>query len=373
MNVDIEETLGRELHEVADGLRVPAMPPLPEEAAPARRHWQPLLVAAAVVLIIVGALAVAANVRGGQEPAPAPPSPSPSRTQSAATLLTTASTVPYVLDNRLYVDGQRVPGDWWSVSSGPDGWVGLRTDNTWWWGRGPEPRAIEAKVVNSPVLSPSGLYIGETVTSGGRGMVAGFDTDPSGEGLGGFFQDLEAPDGTPVTVRAVTDDARVIVQGTGTSLLWLPLVDGSTVDLSETAPGQVVQGNTPAGLIVTDGEEGAPYLAEVSDAGELTPIGTAPDLDAIVGSPDGGWLAGTPRGAMGGEVTTVATLEAESVDGSRHVELTAPPGWDFRVLSYVWEDEDHLVSPVLADDAAGGERMVRCSVDTPRCVLIDSP
>ena len=47
MFVDVEETLGRELHEVAHGLLIPAMPPLPQEPPRARRHWQPMLVAAA--------------------------------------------------------------------------------------------------------------------------------------------------------------------------------------------------------------------------------------------------------------------------------------------------------------------------------------
>ena len=37
MFVDVEETLNRELREVADGLHIPAMPPLTQPAS--RRHW----------------------------------------------------------------------------------------------------------------------------------------------------------------------------------------------------------------------------------------------------------------------------------------------------------------------------------------------
>ena len=371
MFVDVEETLGRELREVADGLHVPALPSLPQEPSRAPRHWQPLLVAAAVVLILAGAVTLVATTRGGQEPQPAPPAPS--RTDSVERIPRTAPTVPYVLDQQLYVDGEQVPGTWWSVQSGEAGWLAQRTDYTWWWGRGPKANAIEGQFDVPPVLSPNGEYVGEVVDDNGQGMLSGFDTGFSGEGLGGVPVDLGSrTDGSTVSVRAVTDDGRVIAQGTKTAVLWLPLVDGSTVDLTRTAPGQVIVGNTPAGLVVTDGEGGEPYLAEISDAGELTRIGSAPSLDAVVGSPGGTWLAGTPLGVMGGEVTSIPTLEAQSVDGAERVTLDAPDGWGFRVLAYAWEDEQHLVSPVVRDDGSGGERMARCSVASARCVLVDS-
>ncbi|GAA2145489.1 hypothetical protein GCM10009844_20270 [Nocardioides koreensis] len=375
MFVDVEEALGRELHEVADGLTVPPMPSLPQEQPRSPRHWQPLLVAAAVVLILAGAVVVVASARGGREPQPTPPSPT--RTESVERIPRSAPTVPYVLDQHLYVGGAQVPGTWWSVQSGDAGWLALRTDNTWWWGRDAEPMAIEARLDVPPVLSPDGKYVGEVLADNGRGTLSGFDTGFNGEGLGGVPIDLGDPqDGSTVRVRAVTDDGRVIAQGTNTAVLWLPLVDNSTVDLSETAPGQQVLANTPAGLIVNDGAAGAvdatvgePYLAQLSDTGELTRIGPVPNHDDLLVSPGGTWLAWTPAGTTGGEITAIPTLRTQAVDGSRQATLSAPDGWAFRVRAWAWEDDDRLVSPVVRD---GAERMARCSVRAARCVLVDS-
>ncbi|MGH3116025.1 MAG: hypothetical protein ACRDQ2_02720, partial [Gaiellales bacterium] len=175
--------------------------------------------------------------------------------------------------------------------------------------------------------------------------------------------------GSAVSIRAVMNDGRVIAQGTNTSLMWLSR-DGDgrgTVDLTETAPGQLILGNSPAGLIVSDGEGGKPYLAEISDAGELTRTGALPAHDDIAVSPGAEWLAWSAPGTTGGEVTSIPTLEAQTVDGTEQATLTAPDGWGFRVRAFVWEDDDHLISPVVGD---AGERMVRCSVRPGRCVLI---
>lgn len=377
MFVDVEETLGRELHEVADGLRIPSMPPLPLEPPRVQRHWQPMLVAAAVVLIIAGAVAVVATTRGSQKLEPAPPSPSPSRTESATRLPTTAPRIPYVLDQRLYVDGEQVPGGWWSVRSGDAGWLALRTDNTWWWGRGAESYEITGPHDVPPVISPNGEYVADVRNENGEGILTGFDTTAAGERLGSVPVDLgDRQDGSVVSIRAVTNDGKVIAQGTNTSLLWLPLAGNVTVDLSVTAPGQQILGSTAEGLVVTDGAGGVidgaggePYLAEISEAGELTPIGAIPAHDDVLVSPGAGWLVWTAPGTMGGEVTSTPTLEVQTVDGTQRATLTAPAGWGFRVRSWAWEGEAHVVSPVLRD-GDGGERMARCSVQVARCVLI---
>ena len=188
---------------------------------------------------------------------------------------------------------------------------------------------IGGQLEGPPAISPNGKYVAETLVEDGEGLVTGFDTRPAGEGLGGVTVDLGDPtDGSTVTVRAVTDDGRVIVQGTHTSLLWLPLVDNSTVDLTVTAPGQQFLGSSPAGLVVTDGTdgvtdgaEGQPYLAEVSDGGELTRLGDIPAHQALVVSPDGAWLAWATPGSLGGEVTSIRSLEAQSVDATQQRDV----------------------------------------------------
>ncbi len=395
---DLEESLSRELREVAGSLRIPSMPPLPQERPRAVRPGPALLVAAAVVLLVAGAVAVGLLTRGGQEPAPISPTPRPSTSSAPSASPAPGPTpagvrirkglpaVPYVLDQRLYVDGQQVPGTWWSVWHGDTAWLGLRTDYTWWWGRDATPQDLGGQHDAPPVISPNGRFLALPDTQDGRGVLTGLDTgaDPGagGSGLGSVPVDLGDPqDGSAVTVRAVTDDGRVISQGTKASLLWLPLVGTGEriVDLSVTAPEQVVLANTPAGLIVSDGTGDVddpsarePYLAEISDRGELTRVATLPTHDDLAVSTSGEWLAWVPAGTEGGEVTVVRELLAKAVDGMEQTTLRPPSGWDFRVRAWSWEDGENLVAPLLARSGAGGEALARCNVVVARCVLIGS-
>lgn len=365
MCADIEETLGRELREVAGGVQVPALPPLPQETSRESRLWPPLLAAAAVVLIVAGAVVVAGTGGGDRNPDPAP-SPTKSTTVQ---IRRTAPTVPYVVGQALYVDGEQVPGTWWSVEAGEHGWIAQRTNNTWWRGRGAEPFEIEAQLDQPPVISPDGDYVG--FIDPVEGTLTGFDTGFSGEGLGGVPITVRDDDGTLVSLRAVTDDGRVIAAGSETAVLWLPLVDNSVVDLTETAPGAVIKALTPAGLVVTDEAEQEFYLVELSDAGELARIGDLPAHGDLVMSPGGEWSAWIPLGTAGGEVTSVPTLEVGRLDGGQPATLAAPDGWGFSVGAYAWEDDEFLVSTVLRE-SDGAERMVRCSPVAVRCELIAS-
>ncbi len=83
MTTDLEKTLARELHEVADAVPVPAMPSLTPSTKPRRRAahvWQPLVAAAAVVSVI-GVLAFALTQQDSGDPQPAQ-SPTPNATPS---------------------------------------------------------------------------------------------------------------------------------------------------------------------------------------------------------------------------------------------------------------------------------------------------
>ncbi|WP_167880546.1 hypothetical protein [Nocardioides guangzhouensis] len=379
MYVDIEESLGRELREVADGLQVPPRPRLPRETVRPTRTWQPLLVAAAVVLLVAGTVAVLVTSRDGGEPEPAP-SPTPTRIDGSVTIPTTAPTVTYVLDSGLYVGGERVPGDWSQAWAGPKGWVAIRTDGSWWWGWGTDPQELDLPEDAFPVLSPRGTVIAETLTDNQQTQLTGFETRVGGEGLGGVpIEPGSAGDGSQVRVRAVTDDGLVIAQGTDTAVLWRPLVDNRTVDLTQTAPDVQVLGNTPAGLLITDGSDGAvdgttgaPYLAEVAEDGTLVRVASVPTHDDLLVSTGGTWLAYTPPGTTGGEVTSIGSFEVQPVGGSDSMTLTAPDGWGFTVRAWAWEDDDRLVSPVVRD-GGGAERMARCSVRAGRCVLVEAP
>ncbi len=380
MNVDLEEILTRELRQVVDGLHVPALPALPQEPPRSVRRWPSLLVAAVVVLVLAGVIVAMSMGGGGRDVSPAPsptptPTPTPAPTPTNATPISKkAPTVPYVLDQKLYVDGQQVPGDWWLVRSGAEGWVGQRTDDTWWRGTGPEAIEIEGQE-DAPVISANGRYVGETRVEDGKDVLSGFETRPAGEGFGSVPVDLgDQQDGSAVTVRAVTDDGWVIAQGTKTAVLWRPLIDNRLVDLTQTAPGWEILASTPAGLLVTDGVDGDAYLAEISEAGEIDPSIAVPAHDDLAVSPGAAWLIWTDPGTTQGEVTSVPTLNAQSVNSRTQATLNAPDGYGFRTREWAWENDDTFIAPLEAQgEEQGAGRMARCSVLSAQCVLITAP
>lgn len=389
MDTDLEEMLTRELREVTEGLRVPPVPDVASttERRPARhRTWVPLLVAAAVVLVL-GVAVLLVDRQGGHDVQPAPaPSPTSSPSTPSATPRTisrSAPAVPYVLDRRLHVAGAVVPGEWWSVQSRGEVWLALRTDGSWWWGGpGVEPARVDAHLEQPPVLSPGGAYIAYVDVSGDRAHLNGFGTQPAGEGFGASRVDFPAvEDGIPVRVRAVTDNADVIVQGTRTSLMWRALYGDqrTVVDLSETAPDQVVLDATAAGLVVVDGSTGAvdatetePYLASLSADGHLTERATLPTYDDLRISPRGTWLVRSRAGTVGGDVAGVPILDAQPVGEDRNITLHAPGGRVFATGTWAWEDERTLVSVLLPDGGDGTATMGRCDVELGLCRTIAS-
>ena len=135
-------------------------------------------------------------------------------------------------------------------------WVGLRDDRTWWWGYDAEPQRIDGEIGQPPAISPDGGYVAYVRTEPDhRWTLVGADTEEGGEGLGA----VELPRGAmspPPRAIAVTAAGLVVAGGPDFQWLWRPLVDGATVDLAETAPGQVVLGATDAGLVVNEGAYG---------------------------------------------------------------------------------------------------------------------
>lgn len=366
MNTHVEEILRRELHEVADGLQVPVLPQLPEAPPRTPRPWHPMLVAAAVVLIAAGAIAVVTSYRGGGEPQPAP---SPTETTSIQPLTSEAPTVPYVLDGNLYVDGAQVPGGWWAVQQGGEAWVAQRTDNTWWWGTDAEPQPVPGQDSGFAQLSPDGSLFGVVSTEDG-GQVLLVDTR-SGEAVGVLPIDVGDPRGPDaLVIVAVTDDGLVFLQGSNRRLMW-PGPDGDeVVDLQATEPDQWVGKSTPAGLVVRDGRregrDDASYLAEPSDDGTLTRLHPWPSEEGVV-NPSGTWLA--YGGSWGGESVTIPTIAAQTLAGDQRLTLEPPDDRDLSALA--WEDDDLLLAGLYDDGTPTG--LARCSIREARCVVVDAP
>lgn len=388
MTTKIEEMLARELHEVAGGVTVPPMPELP--SAEPRRHgvrlWQPLVAAAAVALV-VGVVALVLGQDRGSEPEPTPsPTPSVTETKPDTAIPATAPTMPYILGRRLYVDGAQVPGEWWGLESRQGVWLAAQLDGSWWWGgpgiEGAMP--IEAQIDQGPAISSNGRYIAFVDLSSGEARVTGFDTQPAGEGFGAAPIDglPSSEDGVAIRVAAVTDEGDVIVQGTRTRLMWRAQFEDqqTVVDLSETAPDQVILEATPAGLVVVDGATGAtdatstePYLATVSGDGTLDRLDTLPTYSDLAVSPGGTWLVRAPAGSLGGEVTVVTTLNAQEIGSNDEVVLQAPEGFGFAANTWAWEDEEYLIAALLPDRRREDPQLVRCSVTVGACQAFPGP
>ena len=368
---DVEEDLMRELRQVADRVEVPAMPDLPSDP-PHPFVWQPMLVAAAVLVLVVGVIATVLSLDGDRAIQPAP---SPTPTEAVERLTADPPTVPYVLGDVLYVGGERVPGAWFDVDGTDTGWVGVRTDGSYAWGYDAEPHAIEGVLNQPPVVSPGGGYVASVTDEDGQGMLNGFDTDPAGEGFGLGVEVPVIMQGVYSRAVAVSDDGVVIAGGADFQEVWRPLDGGSVTQLADTAPGQVVIGSTDAGLVVneggydsTDGTQGSPYLATLADDGSLTKVADLPVHSLLDATTE--WVAWVPPGVIEGEVATYEELSVRRLDGSDVGVLTPPDRWAFATAAFAWEDEGHLVARVTGPE---GDGMVRCSPALRECVLLDTP
>ncbi len=372
MDTDLEQALTRELDDVASRLVVPPLPALPD-TPPRSSRWQsaqPLLVAAVALVAAMATLGALLLFTGGEDRDEPAPAPSPTTAEDDGGPISRAvPDVTYVLGNRLYVGGRQVDGEWFGVQGTADGWIGWRSDSTWWRGNGIRPEPIEGTIDQSVLASPDGRYAAYVVDEGSGPTLTGFSTEAGGEGLGA----LPVADSDPApTVRAVTDDGLVVVRGADYQLLWRPLVDGESVDLAQTAPDQVVVGNTGAGLIVnegaynaTDGDQGDPYLARLDADGTLTRIRSVPVHADLIATRE--WLAWSTPGTGGGESTTTDELRVERVGGDDAGVLTPPDGFSFAVGSWRWEDEENLVAVVVKGRL---RQLARCRPARERCVLV---
>ncbi|NEE03323.1 hypothetical protein [Phytoactinopolyspora halotolerans] len=375
MNGDVEEILTRELRDVASGLEVPVRPLMPQDGRQIQRPWRPLLVAAAMILIVAGAVAAVSSYRGDGVPQPAtsPPIETPDEEPEeppARPLTADVPTVPFLFDGRSHVDGEQLPGSWGVVNTAGGTWTAQRADGSWWWGVDTEQNAIAGTAILQPRLSPDGalLAVGTVTQEGGQALL--IDTR-SGETVNTLQSDVTGPgDPDALGVVAVTNDAKVFLESNNRRLMWLAAEGDETVGFDETAPDQWVQGSSPAGLIVfdgaRDGERDATYLAEVSESGTLNRLRTLPG-EGVVVNPSGTWLG--YGGVWGGQSRTIPEITAQRVDGSR--ELTLRPPDDRELLAVTWEDDDLLLAELYTDGNPTG--LARCSVREESCLVIDVP
>jgi hypothetical protein len=304
------------------------------------------------------------------------PSPTPSRTPEAPPATWSDQPgLPVEVGGDLWVGGEQVPGEWWGVEGRGTRWIGIRLDRTSWWGDDAQPRRMEGEVDQGPAISASGRYLAYVVGEGREWTLVGVDTYQGGDGTWTVELPHQRMSPSPRAV-AVTDDGLVVVGGPRFQWVWRPLVDGATVDLARTAPGQAVVGGTGAGLVVnegrydrTDGAQGAPYLARIAEDGSLQRLGPVPTHDAMEAS--GQWLAYALPGTLGGEVWGPDALQVQRLDGSDSGVVAAPENWRFNPSDMQWETADELLVVLVSQD--GDEALARCRPDRRTCTLVDLP
>ncbi len=245
----------------------------------------PWLAAAAAVAVVAGATGLLATLprrpgrpAGPTSPAPSTaPSTSPSPTAAPSPISSGAPTIPYVLDRRLFVDGEQVPGDdWWSVTPAGEAWIAVRgMPLTWWWGTGTEVHELPNGEDVNPKISPDGSYVAVVRSENGRG-----DPDRRRQRERAEPSRGRPPASAPSVGRRChatavrTDGIVVIRQGDQ----YLTCSENRTAG---TSSGQMVYDPTSAGLVAGDvdpgPEDGGPaYLAEISDTGTLTKVRDLP-------------------------------------------------------------------------------------------------
>ncbi len=374
MHEDVEKVLSRELRQVADRVAVPPLPDLPSDHRP-RFVWTPVLAAAAVVLIaLVTAIGLTPGRDGSPQPAPQPTDAATDDTTDSAPEEVPAGPpdVPYLLGRVVHVGDESFPGyDY--VDGTTKGWVAMKPPFTWFSSIGGAPERFEASFEQPPAVSPNGEYVAYVST---EGEMNGFETAPGGEGMGlPASVPVRDDDGVGTRIGAVTNDGWVIASGRGVGVLWRPFVDGETVDLTKTAPRQLVWQATNAGVVVVDGTDGARdpgsgrvYLADVTAEGELLPTTDLPNFG--MADVSGEWVAWVPADQIAGDVMQYDEIRIRRLDGDGQSLLAPPPGWRFDNYSFTFEDDQFLVTRVSNGQE---QRMVRCSPALRECVLLEAP
>lgn len=381
MHEDFEEMLTRELRHVADRVDVPPLPDLPSDS-PSRFVWQPVLAAAAVVLIALVTL-VSLRPDGGTTPQPAPRPTDVVSDDATGSLPEEVPagppTVPYLLERVVHVGDESFPGyDW--VDGTNQGWVAVKPPFVWSWSNGGAPDQLEVALEQPPVVSPNGEYIAYIST---EGELNGFETAPDGEGMGlPVSVPVRDDDGVGTRIGAVTDDGWVIASGRGVGVLWRPFDGAAPVDLTQTAPGQLVWQATSAGLVVVDGSgdardpsgdnrvagDGRVYLADLTANGELVPIVELPNFG--MADVSGEWVAWVPANQIVGDVREYDEIQVRRLDGAGQGVLSPPQGWRFSNTPFTFEDNQFFVARVTDGQQ---QRMARCSPALQECVLLDTP
>lgn len=377
--MNIEQMLEAEFRTVADGLDVPP-PPITElvrEGDKVRnrtRVYAAGLVAAAVAVIVTGLALADGNPRAADDhgPSTTSPSPSPVVDESVGFLTGDAPTVPYIVDEKLFVDGKRIPGIWEYL---PETQIGGNNVVNWISEKGwvlvvdgasevlPDEKAI-------PKLSPDGRFL--AYTDGDAMILRDLAVDRE-IGRLPIEQGLDADGEYKIVLRGVDNSGRVFY-GSADSYMWdgsgepvqVTMPDGHVPllgEIYEVRAGEIVVLRTPP-----DDPDGRLSLATVNDNGRVTLQDPLPTTATRYLSPDNSLVAwvtnrnGQETGNLGDPTENSLTVRALDSDQ----KFTIPLNDGTWIRNVQWESDDTLL--ILT-----GDRVVRCDVAERGCEYAVAP
>lgn len=376
--MNIEQMLEQELHVVADELAVPRPPidRLVREGTTTRnrrRTYVAGLAAAAVAVVVTGLALADGDLRADDEGPSSPgPSPSPTRVLDENLGLPTgeAPSIPYIVDEKLFVGGERVPGLWEYL---PETQIGGNTVATW----SPEKEGwllVENGQVQNlqvdrgaPKLSPDGRFLVNFV---GADLVLRDLVDDQEVGRTRIKDELDA-DGEYAVIPRGVDNAGRVFYGNTRVFMW----DGSGQPVPVTLPsGRIpilgdIYDVMSSQIVMSASENGPLSLATVGDDGRVTlheslPPRTGPNFV----SPDGSWVAWQTK--SNGEVA--GNLEDPGEDAitvqrvASDERFTIPLNSGSFIRDVRWES-DHTVLITMS------ERVVRCDLVERACEYAVAP
>lgn len=394
-----------------------------EQAERERRHRTGvvagLVAAAAVVVLIVGVLALDRDGDDPQRPV-GPSTPTPTRTDNT-TETPELATIPRgsseVLDARmvgryrLEVAGEVVPGRWSLDAGRRDVWVAAYFDKVGymspalWWGKGTTTHEVVGQRGGVAISQDARWIVWTRATSGG------YDGQPSlpqvmevvdtatGEVRWSRNADTVAPD---IGALAVTNDGVVVfaqclepfVDIIGTRQCYDARIDAwaPSSGVTATVPAEVTVQRGPAGtipaltplvqvagmphngLLVRDTPRDRPKYVRVSARGDVEVVATLPRNTVAVSADERFALLATK--CVDRDVVcdwTVLPLDGGEPRPMPSLAdiLTIANGYDWPVYPYVVEHDDLLVVRDLGDYDHSFPAVARCSLADARCVRIE--
>lgn len=376
--MNIEQMLQEEFRVVAGELDVPPAPirELVREGTKARNRTRMYVggLAAAAVAVVVTGLAIADGDPRADDDGPSTPAPSPSGVVDENVGFPTgeAPSIPYIVDEKLFVNGEVIPGIWEYL---PETQIGGNNVVNWISEQGwvlvedgesevlPDDKAI-------PKLSPDGRFL---VYADNAALVLRDLVEDRVVGRLPIDQQLDV-DGMYSTVPRGVDNSGRVFYGSGDAFMW----DGSGDPVPVTMPG----GRVPllseiyevrAGEIVVlrtppDDPDGRLSLATVRDDGRVTLQQPLPATATRYVSPDDSWVAwvtnrkGQETGNLEDPAENSLTVQALGSDE----KVTFPLAGDFWVRNVRWESDNTVLISTSG-------RVVRCDVVERACEYAVAP